>query len=464
MDIRFCGAAREVTGSRHLLTVGGRRVLLDCGLYQGRRAEAWTRNTSFGFDPASLDAVVLSHAHIDHSGALPMLARAGFRGRVHATLATADLLEVMLRDSASIQERDAEDVTRRRGRRGEAPVEPLYRIADAETILAQVVAHAYHTPIEVVPGVRATFYDAGHILGSAVVALELAEEGRSRTLVFSGDLGRRNLPVLRDPETPPHADVLLIESTYGARLHKPVELIDEKLADVVARVTARGGKLIVPAFSVGRTQELCFSLARLLRAGRIPKVAIHVDSPLAVNVSEVFARHPECYDAEVAEVLRTTGDPFGFDLLHYIQTRDESIALNRAPGPFIVISASGMCEAGRVLHHLKNSIEDPKNAVLIVGYQAEHTLGRRLVEGAPEVRIFGEPHPRRAEVIVMNEFSAHADRDELLTWVRGFRRTPSQAFVVHGEEAQALPFAASLTAEGGIAEATVPRLNESSPL
>ena len=297
-----------------------------------------------------------------------------------------------------------------------------------------------------------------------MVALELTEEGRTSTLVFSGDLGRRNLPVLRDPETPPHADAIMVESTYGARLHKPVEQIDEKLADLVTRIAARGGKLIVPAFSVGRTQELCFSLARLLRAGRIPRVAIHVDSPLAVNVSEVFARHPECYDGEVAEVLRRTGDPFGFDLLHYIQTRDESIALNRTPGPFIVISASGMCEAGRVLHHLKNSIDDPRNAVLIVGYQAEHTLGRRLVEGAPEVKIFGDPYPRRAEVVVMNEFSAHADRDELLTWVRGFRAPPKQAFVVHGEEAQAVPFGATLEREAGIGKALVPRLNDSSPL
>ena len=460
MQLRFCGAARQVTGSRHLLEVGGRRILLDCGLVQGRRSEAEARNRDFGFDPAAIDAVVLSHAHIDHSGALPALVARGFAGRVHATLATADLAGIMLLDSGNIQENDAEVATRRRAKKGEPPVVPLYTIDDARRAAQHLTAHPYHQPVPVVPGVTATFYDAGHILGSAVVSLEVEEEGRARTIVFTGDLGRRGLPILRDPETPEEADALLIESTYGDRLHAPIEQVDRKLADLINRVVARRGRVIVPAFAVGRTQELCFALSRLLRAGHIPEIAIYVDSPLAVNVTEVFARHPECFDSEIADVLKQTGDPFGLGKLRYLRTREESMALNQLARPFLVISASGMCEAGRILHHLKNGIGDPRNAILIVGYQAEHTLGRRLVDRAEVVKIFGEPYERRAEVVVMNEFSAHADRAELLAWVGRFRRKPSRVFVVHGEEDQSLPFAAALAAEEAIPSVVVPHLGE----
>lgn len=464
MQIRFCGAARQVTGSRHLLEVGGRRVLLDCGLVQGRRQEAEARNRDFGFDPRAIDAVVLSHAHIDHSGALPSLVAGGFAGAVHATLATADLAGIMLVDSGKIQEGDAESVNRRRARRGEPPVAPLYTIEDARRAAERLVAHPYHRAVPVVPGVTATFYDAGHILGSAVVSLEVEDRGEKRTVVFSGDLGRRGLPILRDPETPEAADALLIESTYGNRRHAPIEAVDHKLAELINRVVARRGRVIVPAFAVGRTQELCFALSRLLRGGHISEVAIYVDSPLAVNVTEVFARHPECFDSEIADVLRQTGDPFGLEMLRYLRTREESMALNHARGPFLVISASGMCEAGRILHHLRNGIEDPRNAILIVGYQAEHTLGRRLVEQAEVVKIFGEPYERRAEVVVMNEFSAHADRDDLLAWVGRFRRRPGRVFVVHGEEDQSLPLAAALEAEVAIPSVVVPRLGETHPL
>lgn len=458
MQIEFHGAARTVTGSRHLLEVNGHRVLLDCGLYQGRRSEADRLNREFGFEPAAIDAVVLSHAHIDHSGALPSLVKRGFRGSVHCTLATADLLAVMLRDSAHIQEKDVEYVNKRRARKGEPPKDPLYAMEDAESTLDLLEGHRYHHPRPVVPGVTATFYDAGHILGSAVVHLEIHEGNEKRRIVFTGDLGRKNLPILRDPETPPEADVLIIESTYGDREHEPVEQVDERLAALIGRVFARRGKLIIPAFSVGRTQELVYAISRLMRAGRIPGCCVYVDSPLAVNVTEIFARHPETYDAEIRKILRETGDPFGFRLLEYVRDVEESKSLNVKSGPFVVISASGMMEAGRILHHLKNGIDDRRNVILIVGYQAANTLGRRLVDGATEVRIFGEPHRRRAEVIIMNEFSAHADRNELLAWVKKLERAPGRAFVVHGEERQSLPFARRLRQEAGIADVTVPAM------
>ena len=464
MHLEFHGAARTVTGSRHLLSVNGRRVLLDCGLFQGRREESDRLNRRFGFEPGEVDAVVLSHAHIDHSGALPSLVKHGFRGKIHATLATADLLGVMLRDSAAIQEKDLEFLNKRRRRQGESPKEVLYGMHDADRAIDQTEGYSYHRAIPVVPGVTATFYDAGHILGSAIVVLDLEENGARRRLVFTGDLGRKNLPILRDPEIPAEADALIIESTYGDREHDPVERVEEKLAVLIQRIFARKGKLIVPAFAVGRTQELVYAISRLLRSGRIPGCCVYVDSPLAVNVTEIFRRHPETYDAEIQKVLHDTGDPFGFELIEYVRDVEESKALNEREGPFLVISASGMAEAGRILHHLRNGIGDPRNAVLIVGYQAENTLGRRLVEKAPEVRIFGEPVERRAEVVVMNEFSAHADRNELMSWVQGMKQKPRRAFVVHGEETQSLPFAERLRLEGGIPEVWVPSFREKHPV
>ncbi len=464
MHLEFHGAARTVTGSRHLLSVNGSRILLDCGLFQGRRSEADHLNREFGFDPRTIDAVVMSHAHIDHSGALPSLVKGGFGGTIHGTFATADLLTVMLRDSAHIQEKDIEYVNKRRARQRERPLEPIYRVEDAEEALSRLEGHRYHRPVSIVPGVTATFYDAGHILGSSVVCLELEEKGRRLRLVFTGDLGRKHLPILRDPETPPEADALIIESTYGNREHDPVEHVDERLADLFKRVFARRGRIIIPAFAVGRTQELVFAISRLMRAGKLPDCCVYVDSPLAVNVTEIFAKHPEAYDQEIRKVLRETGDPFGFGIIRYTRSIEESMALNDHKGPFVVISASGMLEAGRVLHHLKNNIQDPRSLILIVGYQAANTLGRRLVEGAREVKIFGEPYTRNAEVVVMNEFSAHADRNELMEWVRAFKNPPARAFVVHGEESQSLPFAERLRAEAGIPDVTVPAMGQHSEL
>jgi len=460
MQIQFHGAAGGVTGSRHLLVVGGKRILLDCGLFQGRRKESIKLNHQFGFEPASVDAVVLSHAHIDHSGALPNLVRHGYEGPIHATFATADLLTYMLRDSAHIQESDVRYLNRRLRKKGKPEVEPLYTMEDAEDTLAQVEGHRYYHPIPILPGIEVTFYDAGHILGSAVVQVDITEGNEKRTLVFSGDLGRRNVPILRDPETPPHADVFLIESTYGDRVHLPIEEVDDKLAEIINRVFKRRGKLVIPAFSVGRTQEIVYAIARLMRSGTIPACCVYEDSPLAVNVTDVFARHPETYDREIRKILRDTGDPFGFELIDYVRSVEESKALNLKKGPFIVLSASGMMEAGRILHHAKNSIENPRNCLLFVGYQAAHTLGRRILEGADEVRIFGEEHPVRAEVEKMNEFSAHADRNELLAWVRGFKQPPKRAFVVHGEPDQSRPLAERLRREAGIQTVHVPSIHE----
>ena len=464
MHIEFHGAARCVTGSRHLLVANGQKILLDCGMVQGKRSESDRRNRDLGFSCAEVDAVVLSHAHIDHSGALPGLVKHGFTGSIHATLATADLCSVMLLDSARIVERDIDYVNRRRARKGEPPKAPFYAVADAENAIAQLEGHRYHHPVPVGPGITATFYDAGHILGSAVVQLDVEENGRRRTLVFTGDLGRKNVPILRDPETPPAADALIIESTYGNREHAPIEQVDDRVSGLIHRVLGRGGKLIIPAFAVGRTQELVFSIARLMRAKRIPPCEVFIDSPLAVNVTEIFARHPECYDAEIRRVLRDSGDPFGFRLLQYTRSVEESKALNDKPGPFLVISASGMCEGGRILHHLKNGIESDNNCVLIVGYQAAHTLGRRLVDRLEEVNIFGEPYARNAEIEVMNEFSAHADKNDLMRWVGDFARKPEKVFVVHGEDDQSLPFAERLRTDAGIREVVVPSLHESSPV
>jgi metallo-beta-lactamase family protein len=462
MRITFHGAAGTVTGTRHLLEARGRKVLLDCGLVQGRRDEANRRNREFGFSPAQVDALVLSHAHIDHSGAIPSLVREGFRGVVHATMATADLASYMLRDSGHLQERDAEFANKRMARRGSGtpPRSPLYTVADAERALENFAAHPYYRPFPVLPGITAMFHDAGHILGSAIVELTVQEDGGERSVVFTGDLGRPRLPIIRDPDPVPARDVLLIESTYGDRQHADMGDAARRLAGIVRAVHTRGGKLIVPAFAVGRTQDIVYELVQLARADRIPQVPIYVDSPLAVDATEVFERHPECYDPETREILRAGGDPFGLSSMHYLRTREESMALNERAGPCLIVSASGMMEGGRILHHLRNGIGDPRNAVLIVGFQAENTLGRKILRGDRVVNIFGEPHEVRAEVYVMNEYSAHADREELLGWFRSSGGAPHDIFVVHGEEEQSQRFARHLRDETA-ARIHLPRLHES---
>jgi metallo-beta-lactamase family protein len=443
MKLTFHGAARGVTGSRHLVEVNGRKFLLDCGLFQGRREESIVRNSHFGFDAADIDAVVLSHAHIDHSGAIPALVRNGFRGPVYATPATADLAQVMLRDSAFIQERDVEFINKREGLSGKHAKKPLYTVQDAEEAIRRFVHKPYWETFDVVDGARATFHDAGHILGSAIARLELSERGRRTTLVFTGDLGRDCLPIVRSPERLAQADVLVIESTYGNREHKPIADVENEFADLVRATAARKGKLIIPAFAVGRTQNLTYMLNNLTNAGRLPDVPVFVDSPLAADATSVFRNHPECWEKEMLDRLKRDGDrdPFGFSRLRYLRTKEESKTLNDLDGPAIIIAASGMCEHGRVLHHVANHIEDPRNVVCFVGYQAEGTLGRRLVEGARQVRVYGREVDVRAQVRRFDALSAHADRNELAAYVRGFDNKVRQAFVVHGEQEASETFA-----------------------
>jgi metallo-beta-lactamase family protein len=435
MEIHFLGAAQTVTGSQHLISVNGSRILLECGLFQGKRRESFERNRNLPFDAASVDVLVLSHAHIDHSGNIPNLVRCGFRGSIYCTFATRDLCSAMLRDSAYIQERDAEYVNKKRARKGEPPIEPIYTHADAIASLEHFVSVGYDRPVIVAPGVECTFLDAGHILGSALVLLKMEEGGRRTRLLFSGDLGRNDMPILRDPSSAPPADVLLIESTYGDRLHAPHEEAKQRLLRLISETYAQGGKVIIPAFSVGRTQELVYSLHQLAQDHALPDVPIYVDSPLAVNATEVFRLHPECYDEELREFMAESRhpDPFGFNRLRYIRNVEDSKALNTLDGPAVIISASGMCEAGRIQHHLKHNIADPRNTVLIVSWQAPYTLGRRLVERQKTVKIFGEEYPLRARVESINGYSAHADQRGLLDWARPILPDVRHVFVVHGD-------------------------------
>lgn len=450
--LEFWGAAKTVTGTMHLIHIGGRRVLLDCGMYQGRREEAFQRNSRFPFNPADIDALILSHAHIDHSGNLPGLVKQGFSGPIFCTGATKSLCEVMLRDSAYIQERDVEFINKRHMKKHLPLVEPLYTEEDVANTLPLFQGMEYGHAFEVIDGVQCRFEDAGHILGSASLSLHLRNNGTSTGLVFTGDLGRPNLPILRDPVlvADDQTEYLITESTYGGRFHAPVAQMQDQLLEPLLRAFERKARIVIPAFSVGRTQEIVFMLHNLSTEGKIPSVPMFVDSPLSANVTAVFRKHPECFDEETLAVLNSpeNNDPFGFERLTYIRTVEESKALNDRPGPFVVISASGMCEAGRVVHHLANSIGDPRNMVLIVGYQAENTLGKRLVMREPVVNIFGEPHELRAEVVVLNSFSAHADRNELLAYLKRFPRKPlKKTFVVHGDPDQTEKFAAALAEE-----------------
>jgi metallo-beta-lactamase family protein len=471
MQLTFYGAIRTVTGSMHLVEANGQRILLDCGLFQGRRQEAYERNSHFPFSPRSIDAVILSHAHIDHCGNLPSLVKNGFSGHIICTSATRDLAAVMLRDSANIQVSDADFVNKIRRRNNDEPVEPLYTPQDAEQAIRQFVGINYDRPLDVAPGVEVNLRDAGHILGSAIVVLKLTEVNRTVKLAFSGDLGRRKTPILKDPTVITDADYLITESTYGDEEHEPIAAAEDHLVRTINAATSHSGHAIIPAFAVERTQEIVYALHRQHLSGGFGDVPVYVDSPLALDATDVFRLHPECFDTETAAFLQKTQDPFGFHTLHYIRSVEESKALNELRKPFVVIAASGMCESGRVLHHLKNGIEDPANTVILVSFQAQNTLGRRLQEHTRTVRIFGEEYNVRANVENISGLSAHADHNDLLWWIgqadglgdvqdnmQAARRANGrlkQVFVVHGETQTAESLAAALR-DAGISQVAVP--------
>ena len=435
LKLTFWGAARTVTGSKHLVELeNGTRILLDCGLFQGRRAESRQRNSEFGFDPASIDMVLLSHAHIDHCGLLPKLWRDGFRGAVYSTHATRDLCSYLLHDSAHIQEKDTEYVNKKHRKKGKPLVDVLYDHDDVDGILERFRSVSYNHSFKPADGVEVEYRDAGHILGSASIHLTITEHGRTTRLGFTGDIGSRNRPILRDPQPLAPCDYLISESTYGGKTHEPPQEAKNKLGEIVKRTASRGGKVIIPAFAVGRTQEIVHILDQLENEGTLPRIPVFVDSPLAVNATNVFIAHPECFDRDLRNYMRNDPEPFGFNKLNYIRNVERSKELNFMPEPMIIISASGMCEAGRILHHLRNNIEDPRNTVMMVGYCAEHTLGRRIIEKHEEVRIFGDRHPLNCEVAVMNHYSAHADEPGMVEFIS--HHDPKELrniFLVHGD-------------------------------
>ena len=450
MKLTILGAARTVTGSQYLLNLNGHSLLLDCGLYQGKRAESIERNRNFAFNPKNLNAAILSHAHIDHSGNLPNLLKNGYRGPIYTTHATAHLSNVMLMDSAHVQESDVIFVNKRRAKNGEPPTKPLYTLEDAAMVAQYFNGMDYDQPFEPIPGVTARLVDAGHILGSAAIVLDVQEKDRKFRLWFSGDIGRRKLPLLRDPILPEKADYLMMESTYGDKPHRDPQVAYDELKTVVERTIQRGGKVIIPALAVGRTQELVYDLHQMFDNRDLPRIPVFVDSPLAVNASDVFRAHPECFDEETQAFIRSDKhhSALGFDLLTYTRSVEESKALNTRTDPMIIISASGMCEAGRILHHLRHNIENPRNTILIVSWQAPDTLGRRLADREKVVRIFGEEFKVGAEVSTIGGLSAHAGQDFLLEYASTVKKSAKRIILVHGEQAAAGALQEKMTERG----------------
>lgn len=438
IEVTSFGAALGVTGSKHIVRTSRAAILLDCGMFQGRRKESIERNRELGFDVSSIDVVVLSHAHIDHSGSLPTLYRRGYQGAVYATPATRDLCAVMLEDSAAIQRHDVEWINDKiaRGESDMQPVQVLYDQDDVVDVLQNMIGLPYRRRHPIADGVWLTFYDAGHVLGSAMVELEIDDEGAMRKLLFSGDLGRRNMPILRDPDVPSGIEILLCESTYGDRLHEPIEEMENDLAQIVSKVVAQKGKVLIPSFALERAQEVILALGRLRARGELPEVPVYVDSPLTVRLTEVFRMHPECYDEHLLQLLVAGKSPFDFSGLEYVSEVTRSKEISAAAGPAIIIAASGMCEFGRIVHHLRAIVDDERSAVVIVGFQAQHTLGRRLVEKRREIRVLGVMQERKFDVHVLNGFSAHADQADLLNFAEELRRRGPlrHVLLVHGEE------------------------------
>jgi metallo-beta-lactamase family protein len=460
MKIHFLGATRTTTGSMYLFEINGKRLLLECGLFQGHREETTRRNCCFPFDPAQIDAVVLSHAHIDHSGNLPNLVKQGYDGPIHCTAATRDLCSIMLIDSAHIQEQDALFVSKWRAKKHQPPVEPLYRVPDAEKAVKQLVPHSYDQPVPVVDGVTVTFRDAGHILGSAQVVLDVQEKGRKFRWLFSGDVGRGQDELLRDPVPVENVDCLQIESTYGGREHAVRTDADATVGKLVGEALKQKGKVIIPSFSVGRTQQIVYVLHELTCAGQLPRVPIFVDSPLSVKASDVYERHRESLRPDMPRVFCDTNSPFEMGNLTYISDAEESKKLNDRHEPMIIISASGMCEAGRIRHHLKNNIEFANNLILFIGYCAEGTLGDQITKGKTPVNIFGEPHEVRAKVVSLDTYSGHADKNELKAYVQKLSGDIKKIVCIHGEEKQCLAHAETLRGMKPKAQVIVPEYKQ----
>jgi metallo-beta-lactamase family protein len=436
MELHFWGAAQTVTGSQHHVIWEGRNILLDCGLFQGKRAEAEWRNREFAISPSEVDAVLLSHAHTDHTGVLPLLVKKGFRGPIYATPATADMTDFMLLDSGHIQEADVAFINKQNQRRGKTErLQPLYTVADAEQAMQYFETVGYQQPFEPLPGLQVSYYEAGHILGSIFMVLEWQEGGRTRRLGFSGDLGRKNKPILRDPiQLDLALDALIIESTYGTTDHPDPEAGLAKLRDVINQTCDRTGKVIIPSFAVGRAQDLVYWIHQLMNANEIPRIPVYVDSPLTSNISQVFRKHKELYDAQtLGFIAQYQNDLLVFPELRFVESVEESKSINDYRGSAIIISASGMCETGRILHHLRNNISDSRNTVLMVSWQAPNTLGRRIVERQPYVNIFGESHKMEAQVAAINGMSAHAGKSELLAWLEPLKGRTGPIYLVHGE-------------------------------
>ncbi len=456
MHLSFLGGAQEVTGSSHLIKTARSTVMRDCGLFQGHRKDARSKCESIGLVAPELDAVVLSHAHIDHSGNLPTIVKNGYAGPIHTTHATADLCNYMLRDSAHIQQKDAEYINARKERKKMEAVEPLYSPDDAETTIALFRGHHYHETVHVTDDISVTAYEAGHVLGAALHLFEVRENGRTLRLGYAFDLGRKNLPILRDPEQMTEIDALVIESTYGSRYHRDIHQAEDLLAGVINRTYARGGKIIIPSFALERAQEILYTLNLLYRDKRIPHIPVYIDSPLTVEISNVFRRHPELYDDETNALIKEGGWVLRNETVTFIKNVEESKALNDDQRPMIIISASGMCESGRILHHLKNNVTDARNSIVIVGYQAEGTLGRRIVERASELKIFGVLYPLRAERVVLNTFSGHADRNDLLSYVEGVGARCKTFILVHGEQTGMASLAEAVQAQRPDARVLMP--------